>query len=138
MAYSCDIAKLLAEQLAKFVTLNRHQLAGHVGNLDFWLAEVRHALDVIDGYSQRFRQLKAGWTQYVAEHKTAEFSLRDPDGIERPAAPPRPVPDGDLRDARRLLRENAHRFLTRCCREGLISEATLRSSCESLGLDHAM
>ena len=37
MSYSSDIASILAEQLARFVTLNPHQLAGHVPNLDFWL-----------------------------------------------------------------------------------------------------
>jgi hypothetical protein len=44
MPYSSDIAMLLAEQLAKFATLNRHQLAGQVANIDFWLGEVRHCL----------------------------------------------------------------------------------------------
>jgi hypothetical protein len=49
MAYSSDITKTLTLQIRKFVTLNRHQLAGQVANLDFWLAKVRHCLDVIDG-----------------------------------------------------------------------------------------
>ena len=59
MPYSCDIANLLAGQLEKFVTLNRYQLAGHVPNLEFWLAEVRHCLEVVDGYGPRFECLKA-------------------------------------------------------------------------------
>jgi hypothetical protein len=50
---------LVTAQLAKFATLNRHQLAGQVANLDFWLAEARHWLDVIDGYRPRFERLKA-------------------------------------------------------------------------------
>lgn len=54
MAYSSDITKTLTVQVTKFVTLNRHQLAGHVANLGFWVAEVRHCLDVIDGYNRRF------------------------------------------------------------------------------------
>ncbi len=49
MAYSSDITKILTDQITKFVTLNRHQLAGHVANLDFWTGEVRHCLNVIDG-----------------------------------------------------------------------------------------
>ena len=37
MSFSTDVAKLVADQLSRFVTLNPHQLAGQVANLDFWL-----------------------------------------------------------------------------------------------------
>jgi hypothetical protein len=134
MPYSTDMAKLLADQLAKFVTLNRHQLAGHVANLDFWLAEVRHGLEVIDGYGRRFEQLKAAQQRYVAEHRTKEFSLCDPCCTERPAAPPQRIPDGELRKARRSLCDAAYRFLVRCFNEGLITEAALRAACGDLGI----
>jgi hypothetical protein len=30
MAYSSDITKTLTDQITKFVTLNAHQLAGHI------------------------------------------------------------------------------------------------------------
>lgn len=43
MSFSTEMAGLVAGQLARFVTLNRHQLAGQVANLEFWLAQVRHA-----------------------------------------------------------------------------------------------
>ncbi len=56
--------------MARFVTLNTHQLAGHVANLDFWVSEARHALEVIDGYEPRFRRMKAGQDQHVAERGT--------------------------------------------------------------------
>ncbi len=52
LSYSTSVAKLIADQLLRFVTINRHQLAGRVGNFDFWLEEVRHALEVIDGYGE--------------------------------------------------------------------------------------
>jgi hypothetical protein len=43
MAYSSDITKTLTLQIRKFVTLNRHQLAGQVANLDFWVGKrLRH------------------------------------------------------------------------------------------------
>ena len=61
MSYSSQIADLLAAQLTKFVTLNRHQLAGQASNLDFWLLEVRHCLAVIDGYRERFEQGAQGF-----------------------------------------------------------------------------
>ena len=78
MAYTTDIAKILTDQLARFVTLNRHQLAGHVPNLDFWLAEVRHCLDVLDGYNTRFNKLRDGQVTHVSEHHTIEYDLEDP------------------------------------------------------------
>ena len=54
MAYSTDLADLLAAQLTRFVSLNRHQLAGQVANLGFWIAEVAHCFEVIDRYGERF------------------------------------------------------------------------------------
>src|SRR5439155_5157227 len=79
MSFSENLAKVVADQLARFVTLNRHQLAGHVANLDFWVAQARHALEVIDGYQERFRRLKAGQAEYVATHQTTVSSPVDPD-----------------------------------------------------------
>lgn len=88
MPYSSDVADLLARQLAKFATLNRHQLAGQVANLDFWLAEVRHGLGAIDGYGPRFERLKAAQSQHAQEHGTTEFLLDDPCCTRRPRARP--------------------------------------------------
>src|SRR6201981_923543 len=114
MAYSIDIAKTLTDQITKFVTLNRHQLAGHVANLDFWAAEVRHCLDVIDGYNRRFEQMKAAQTKHTSEHGTVEFSFHDPCRPQKPAPPPRRVPGAELGEARRHLCDATYRFLVRC------------------------
>ena len=78
MAYSSELTDLLTAQLKRFASLNRHQLAGHVANLDFWLGEARHCLDVIDGYWPRFRRLKAAQAAHVAGHGTIEYHLDDP------------------------------------------------------------
>jgi hypothetical protein len=115
------MAKVVADQLERFVTLNRHQLAGHVANLDFWPAQARHALDVIDGY------------QYVARHQTRVSSPFDPD-VTGPPELPRRLPDGSLRDARRAVADAAYRFLVRLCNDGLIFVAELRSRSAGLGL----
>src|SRR4051794_7109911 len=118
MAYSSDIAGILTDQITKFATLNRHQLAGQVANLDFWTAEVRHALDVIDGYGRRFEQMKAAQMKHVSEHGTVEFSLQDPCCTRTSASPPRRVPSKDLGETRRLLCDATYRFLVRCLNEG--------------------
>jgi hypothetical protein len=133
MSYSEQMAKVVADQLERFVTLNRHQLAGHVANLDFWVAQARHALEVIDGYQERFRRLKAGQAEHVARHQTTVSSPLDAD-IKGPPEPPRRVPDASLREARRSVTEATYRFLVRCCNDGLIPEAQLRAVCNSLGI----
>jgi hypothetical protein len=133
MSFSENLATLVADQLERFVTLNRHQLAGHMGNLDFWIAQTRHALEVIDGYQERFRRLKSAQTAYVAEHQTMTTSPVDPD-IKGPPDPPRRVPDAALREARRSVTEATYRFLIRCFHDGLIQAKQIRSICEELGI----
>jgi hypothetical protein len=139
LSYSSRIAELLTGQLNKFVTLNRHQLAGQAANLDFWLLEVRHCLAVIDGYRERFERMRTAQENHVQGHATAEFPLninlqdreRDLEPFKRPEQL-RPVNDKKLRQSRGDLCEATYRFLLRCCNQGLISEAVLRASCESL------
>ena len=134
MAYSSEIAKILTDQLTKFATLNRHQLVGHVTNLDFWTAEVRHSLDVIDGYGRRFEQLKAAQERHVAEHGTVAFSLHDPCCTQQSAAPPKRVPQKELGEARRRLCDATYRFLVCCFNQRFIEETRLRQMCDRLGI----
>ena len=128
------MAKLVTDQLARFVTLNRHQLAGDVANLDFWLDQVRYGLAVIDGYGKRFQRLKAAQAKHIRAHHTTEFELDDPCCTQRSPAPPRKVPDHELKDARVALCDAARRFLVRCYNEGFIEESVLRQVCADLGL----
>jgi hypothetical protein len=134
MAYTSDIARILANQLTKFATLNRHQLAGQVANLEFWTAEVRHCLEVIDGYGQRFEQLRDAQARHVAEHGTVEFSLRDPCCTQQAVSPPKRVPHSELGGARRGLCDAAYRFLVRCFNEGFLDATTLRQICDRLDI----
>ncbi|WP_439624642.1 hypothetical protein [Gemmata sp.] len=123
MSFSTDIAKLVADQLSRFVTLNPHQLAGQVENLDFWLGQVRHALAVIDGYGVRFVRLHAAQERYVAVHRVTA-SVVDPAGAtERPPPPVRRTSDRELRHARRALVEATTRFLERCRAVGLVADS---------------
>lgn len=131
MSYSEHLANVVADQLERFVTLNKHQLDGHVANLDFWIAEARHALEVIDGYKERFGRQKTG----QGEQNVPSF---DPGNYVR-ADPPRRLPEARLRDARRSVADATYRFLVRLCNCGLIPESRLRSICNDLeiGVDSA-
>lgn len=134
MPFSTDIAALVSNQLARFVTLNPHQLAGQAANLDFWLGQVRHCLSVIDGYAGRFRQMKAAQAQHVALHQTIEFSMSDPCCTAASPRPPRKIADNELSSARRELCENARRFLVRCHHEGHLDAAGFQQACETAGI----
>jgi hypothetical protein len=134
MAYSSDIAKILTDQITKFATLNRHQLVGHLANLDFWATEVRHCLEVIDGYSRRFEQMKTAQTKFAADHGTVEFRLGDPRHTRQSATPPKRVPSQELGEARRELCDAFYRFLIRCFHEGHLGEGALRQTCENVGI----
>jgi hypothetical protein len=119
------MAKLVADQLSRFVTLRPHQLAGQSANLDFWLVQVRHALGVIDGYGARFVRMEGAQGHYVAARGT-KVSEVQPGGItDRTPSPPRRIPDRELRQARRALVEAATRFLERCRAEGLVSDSVV-------------
>lgn len=134
MAYPSDVANLVTVQLTRFVTLNRHQLAGQVANLDFWIAEVRHALDVIDGYGVRFVRLSMNQEHFQKTHGTNE-SRTGPDSIPHAYTQPvKRIPDRELQQARRHLTDAAFQFLSRCFREDLISEEQFAGVCEQLGL----
>ena len=50
MVYSLDQADRLTDQVRKLASGYVHHLAGQFANIDFWLDEVIHALDVLDNY----------------------------------------------------------------------------------------
>ncbi len=134
MAYMTDLSAVLTETLGKFATLNRHQLAGHAANLDFWHDETTHCLAVIDGYRHRFDQMKDAQMKHAAEHHTIEFLLDDPCCTGGPPAPPRRVPDTEIKAARRALCDAFYRFIVRCYNDRLIERNVLESATDSLGI----
>jgi hypothetical protein len=117
------MADLVARQLSRFVTLNRHQLAGQVANLEFWLSQVHHALAAIDGYGVRFVRMEAAQEQYVATHGTKEFTPNADYYVEHKASPPHRIPEREMQKTRRTLIDATSRFLERCRKEGFISAA---------------
>jgi hypothetical protein len=136
LSFSTDTANLVADQLSRFVTLNRHQLAGQAANLDFWIAEARHALAVIDDYGARFVRMHAAQEHSVRQHEATKFELGAPDpSAERRTTLPRRVPDCELQKARRSLVEAAVRFLDRCGHDGLVPERELADARRALGLE---
>lgn len=138
MSYSTELAETLAKTLARFATLNAHQLTGHVANLGFWLAEVRHCIEVINGYSKRFDAMTGAQKAYVAERQTLEYHYICKDYCDicakgQTPAPPRRVPHGALKTSLQALRDAAYHFLVRCYETGFIDEIRLREAADSIG-----
>jgi hypothetical protein len=118
MSYTEDIVRPLIDTLSKTAGLPTFQLAGHVPNLAFWMAEVRHANSVISGYRKRFEDMVAAQN---------EFDVNYPDAAKRREhheykyEPPRLAVSPAL--AERLTRElvaAANRVIDRCLKEELI------------------
>ncbi len=122
MSFATDLAKLVDYQLWRFTKVNKYQLAGQAANIDFWLAQVRHCFEVIDGYGERFQRLKNAEADYFAKHPDPRLKL------------PRRVPPQALREARRCLGDAAWFFLLRCYHEGFIGEPRLRQACAEVGI----
>lgn len=128
---------LVTKQLAKFVTLSRHQLAGQLANLEFWTSEVRHALAIIDGYEKRFEGLKRAQTKYVAEHQTGQFGPNDSDSsIDLPTIA-KGIRKVELEKVRAELCHAARQFLLRGYHEGLLDAEESRKACAeaAIGFD---
>lgn len=116
MTYIDDISSAVVRVLTHACDGPPHRFAGYAANADFWVAEVRHCLDVIDGYEKRFRKLKAavagGWETPPPTHKST-------------------IPS-DRTAARRALRDAARRFLARCEKTQALSNEELIAYCRKL------
>jgi len=140
MSYSIEQAGLLERQLERFATLEAHQLAGHVANLEFWLGEAIHVLATIDGYPDRFRRLRDGQQAWVKRHDTLDnrpCPVCRESPCELGAEPPPPltrIPSEQMDAARRGVRQGCYRFLLRLHRFRLLDEPALRIACDRVGV----
>ena len=112
MSFSIHLAKVVADQMNQFATMGRSKRAGHIANLDFWLDQSRHALEVIDGQEQRYQRLKSTDSAYLYKPVSAE----------------------SLDDARSAVTDSTYRFLVQCYQDGHLSEDRLRAECDQLGI----
>ncbi|RYE38757.1 MAG: hypothetical protein EOP21_11685 [Hyphomicrobiales bacterium] len=129
MPYVDDITEPLIVTLTQTGGLPARQLAGHAANLEFWVGEVKHAIDVIDGYGERFKKLIDG--ERIAAERIGP--LFHPFRTQRPVRPG--IGDHELKELRRRLTDSAHHVLGRCYREGFVSETEIKEYGERLDLD---
>ena len=132
MAYSLEATDLLTKQIEKFVSLNHHQLIGHLANLEFWTGEVRHALMLIDGYSQRFECMQFAHDAYVKRHQVVNFDLDDTDIQWKPGL--KRLSRHDLHQSRAKLLAAWKRFIKRGVNERFLDEQVAGKACEDVGI----
>jgi hypothetical protein len=145
MAYSLEIADAISRTVGKFVTLNNYQLAGHVANLDFWIRQVKNALDAVDGYSKRQRTLEQAQKQYISAHDTRQFFPQDatlqrefPDDPCYELGKAQPdrwrVDSETLKTKRREIVDSFYGFMVRCHREALVSDEAAKRALSECGI----
>lgn len=145
MAYTIEIADTVAETVGKFASLNAHQLAGHIANLEFWQTQVKHALAVIDGYDRRQNARIRAQQQYIGQHDTRVFTAEeminhrefpnDPGEDLRSAAPDRyTIGKEELKAKRRELVDAFYHFIRRCHSERLLSKTAAKQSLDHCGI----
>jgi hypothetical protein len=122
MPYVEDITEPLISTLTYTGGLPARQLVGHAKNLEFWVGEVLHAFKVIDGYGERFKNLQRG--------QGFEFHPFRSQKLLRPG-----TSDHELKELRRRLTDSVSLVLSRCYKEGFVSEAELEEYGERLRLD---
>jgi hypothetical protein len=139
MIYTIEKANLISEQLRRFTHGYAHHIAGQFENIDFWLTEVKVAMDTIDSYTKRFNKIRNGQKAWVDKHGTIEYDYCeicrgrcefDNDGT--PSLPKR-TSYHELKTTRKELVDNTYHLLIRFYKIGLLDQAELESKCSIIG-----
>jgi hypothetical protein len=124
MTYTEQVAESLASTLEKIVSLAEADFAGHVANIDFWLAEVGHVRRLIDEYDERFQRMRKARSEHVAS--IPRLMTRDGGTFGATPDPGPPLKAGMRRDAanelRRRIATATSAIVARSLSIGLISE----------------
>ena len=130
MSYTIECADAVIRTVGKFRTLNNYQLAGHIANAEFWVCEVRHAMQVIASYSRRDSDRKKAERVYINTHDTKRFSALEKDRFNEfedeefllPAEPDNfGIEASELRAKRQEVADALYHFLKRCHKESLLT-----------------
>ncbi len=142
MIYTVHRAKLLTEQLRKFSDADSWMVVGQFSNLEFWLHEVKSALNAIDGHNLRFDAMYESQKKWIESH-----NIEVPDhcpicqgicdlgeGTRKPTLPKKSSQTkSDKKTSRKELLNSAYFFLRRCYRLNLINVQELKMRCEEIG-----
>ncbi len=123
MSYISDIVSPLVRVLDHTRGLPRHLLAAHAVNIEFWVDEVCHVLQVIDGYNHRFYRMREAQARYDQDH--GGHPVNNPSGTfdsltsEPPVRPS--VSDAELKSLRAQVLVAIGELIDRLAREAIVS-----------------
>lgn len=142
MIYTVQRVRLIAEQLRRFSDADSWIVAGQFVNLEFWLDEVKSALEVMDQHNSRFEKMYNARENWIETH-----NIHIPDncpicqgicelgtGSRKPRMPKRSAETKtEKKDSRIELIDSTYFFLLRCYKLKLIDEDILRHKCKEIG-----
>jgi len=142
MIYTVKRANLVAEQLRKFSDSNSWMVVGQFVNIEFWIEEVKNALQAIDDHNSRFDKMYEAQKEWIESHGTqvpdncpiCQGICELGNGVKKPNLPKKsPETKSDKKESRIELLNSAYYLLLRCYKLKLISEADLRTMCVEIG-----
>ena len=133
VSYSETIVQAAIDTLSRTAGLPAFQLAGHVPNLAFWMAEVRHAEAVLADYKNRFDRIATAQAAYDSNHPDPEAVRRERHDYDYAPLKVTLTPEQTNRLIRQL-HAVAERLIKRCLREELIELSAADDLRELAGL----
>ena len=106
MSYIDEICIALIQTLDRASFHKDERLAGYAANLDFWVGEIRHCLDCIEGYERRFARL----VEARQEFATGGGRPLDQSLVKRTTT------EDELRRLQKGVKQSATKFLRACAR----------------------
>jgi hypothetical protein len=142
LIYTVKRINLIAEQLNKFSDADSWIVAGQFSNLEFWLNEVKSALNGVDEHELRFKKIVEAQKEY-----TKSKNIHIPDncgicggicelgtGVRKPGLPiRRKQTKTEKKESRIELVDATYFFLLRCYKLDLLSKDELKSRCDEIG-----
>jgi hypothetical protein len=124
MSYVGEVTNALVKVLTHAADGSEEKFAGYAANRAFWVDEVRHCLDLIDGYWQRFE-----WMRKASQAHSTWADIWVPARITAPS-----TRNDELRALKHDLLHAARRFLRRCVKIDSRASADVARDAVRLGL----
>jgi hypothetical protein len=114
--YIADICETVAGVLDRATRAQPEQFAGYWANVEFWISEYEHVVDVAAGYEDRFQSMKAARDQYIQLHG----GPHNLDDSGHPYYSFRPSKRSDRLDSIGAVQRALERFVERAQQLGII------------------
>jgi len=142
LIYTVHRVKLIAEQLRKFSDADSWVVVGQFVNLEYWLDEVKSALNALDDHNLRFDKMYESQRKWIESHNieipdncTICQGLCELGNGKKRATLPKKSPEtkADKKESRKELINSAYYFLRRCYKLKLINKKEFKLNYDEIG-----